>query len=131
MMNVYTRDIKIYLEDEVIGSCYDYILEDESEIMNNEISGNSFAGLWDVLKDFSWIYLFCARREKGLFSNKRRIEPWKDGDFKTWKEDGSTREWKVVCKEEKCSCKLEQFKNFNVEKVIQYFKERGINSINL
>ena len=37
MMNVYTRDIKIYLEDEVIGSCYDYILEDESEIMNNEI----------------------------------------------------------------------------------------------
>ena len=93
MMNVYTRDIKIYLENEVIGSCYAYILEDESEIMNNEISGNSFAGLWDVLKDFSWIYLFCARREKGLFSNKRRIEPWKDGDFKTWKEDGSTREW--------------------------------------
>lgn len=130
-MNVYTRDIKIYLEGKVIGGCCGYILENESDIINIERSGNNFAGLWDVLNDFNWINLLCTRWEKSLFSNKRRIEPWHGGGFKTWKEDGSTREWKVVWKEEKCSCKLEQFKNFDTEKVIQYFKERGINSINL
>ena len=131
MMNVYTREIKIYLEDEVIGSCCDYILKDESEVINDEISGNNFAKLWDTLNDLSDIvYLYCTRWKGSLFSNKRRIEPY-GRDFKTWKEDGSTREWKVVWTEEKSSCKLEQFKKFDVEKVIQYFKEREINSINL
>lgn len=132
MMKVYKRDVKIYLENKVIGSYIDLVLQKESEAKEYEISGDSFSRLWDVLNDFSWIYLECARWERGLFfSNKRRIEPWHGGDFKTWKEDGSTREWKVVWKEEKCSCKLEQFKHFDAEKVIQYFKERGINSINL
>lgn len=130
MMNTHTRDIKIYLGDEVIGSCYDICLLDDSEAINKELTGNTFEGLWEVLNDFSWIYLLCGRWERGIFSKKRRIEPWHGADFKTWKEDGSTREWKLVWKEEKCSCKMEQFKKFDVEKVIQYFKEREINTIN-
>lgn len=132
MMNVYRRNIKIYLEDKVIGSYVDLVLQKDSESKEYEISGNSFAEFWNVLTDFSWIYLECARWERGpFFSKKRRIEPWHGGYFKTWKEDGSTREWKLIWTEEKCSCKLEAFKKFDTEKVIQYFKERGINSINL
>lgn len=131
MMEVYKRDVKIYLEDKVIGSHVEFVLQEESEAKEYEISGNNFAGFWDVLNDFSWMYLECARWERGLFSKKRRIEPWHGGQFKTWKEDGSTREWKLIWAEEKCSCKLEAFKKFDTEKIIQYFKERGINSINL
>lgn len=132
MMEVYKRDVKIYLEDKVIGSHVELVLQEESETKEYEISGNNFAGFWDVLNDFSWMYLECARWERGpIFSKKRRIEPWHGGQFKTWKEDGTTREWKVVWKEEKSSCRLDKFKMFEVDKAIQYFKERGINSISL
>lgn len=132
MMNVYKRTVRIYLENKVVGGYSDFVLQKDSEAVNYTKEGNTFTDFWDELNYYSWMPLDCARWEKGLFfSNKRRIEPWHGGDFKTWKEDGSTREWKVVWKEEKCSCKLEQFKHFDAEKVIQYFKERGINSINL
>lgn len=130
MMNVYKRTIKIYLENEVVGGDLEFVLQDEIEVTNFTKEGNTFAEFWNVLGEYP-LKVDCARWQRGLFSKKRRIEPWYGGHFKTWKEDGSTREWKVVWEEKEESCAMKHFKNFNAEKVIQYFKERGINSINL
>ena len=131
MMNVYRKTVKIYLENEVVGGYSGFVLQKDSEVVNYTKEGNTFADFWNELNYYSWLSLDCARWERGIFSKKRRIEPWHGGQFKTWKEDGTTREWKIVWTETISKCQLEEFKKFNADDVIQYFKERGINSINL
>lgn len=127
MMNFYQAEYIFYIDGKKFNCNSWTVLADSSTIDElTKWSGNTFESLWQFYEKYP-LTIPANRWLRGIFQKKRRIEFFRK--IKTWVDDGSLREWKFVAKYEVTTAYMSDLKRFKVDDVIQYYKDRNMNTI--
>ena len=127
MMNFYQANHIFYIDGKEVANQSWTFLADSSTIDDEiEWSGNTFESLWQFYEKYP-LTIPANRWLHGIFQKKRRIEFFRN--IKTWVDDGSLREWKFVAKYEVTTAYMDDLKRSKIDDVIQYYKDRNMNTI--
>lgn len=128
MLKTYCREYTLKVDNIIVYTNNHYVLVDETEANLNPTiieSGDNFESIWNLIKSgkrYFWQSLYT-----NLLTKKRRIEFYQNGWI--WKEKEFNLKWEYIIIDKEVTVSLKEFQDFPVEKVIQFYKERGIEKI--
>lgn len=128
MLKTYYREHTLKIDDIIVYTDNHNVLVDESEANLTPTiikSGDTFESMWNLItneKKYFWQRLYT-----NFFTKKRKIEFCQYGWV--WKEKKFNLKWEYIVIDKECTVSLKEFQNFPIEKVIQFYKERGIEKI--
>ncbi len=131
MLKTYITTYEFFIDEKRIKSIStSKYLEEEHEPKAEMIGGNTFASLWEKMKDKEYHPFIPANRwERAFWSKKRRIEFFEKG-VKTWKDNGELRQWAIVLTEREVPATFSEILHNNSELVTQYLIENGLEIVN-
>ena len=133
MLNSYLTTLKFEIDGSKYKESNITLIHEGNASLEEYIiaQGNTFDELWNFMKDKKELSFFGHCNEPWFLSRKRNIEFDYFSDIPTWYDNGTKKEWTVSIIDKPRKISMKELMKQDADDVIEYFKERGILSINI